>query len=408
VGLSIDGGSVTSTSRIWEFGPYQTMSSVADLPDGCVIDRCHGYASRANNCSRIIALVCQSYVIVDCHFYCTGAQGVENQAVSGWELSGPGLNLNNLFVAGGENVFFGGATQAVAIRGLCVSDVTFRRCYFYKPYTWNQHHPTWDGVNVVAKNNFELKWGVRILVEQCILENFFAPDQNSIMNIKVSVGGNGATIVTTDFIFRDSKVIKCPRFMAFSPGDDRDVAIPTEQQTTRCTVRNVLVVGLNAPYTSAGAPASAYGHVAVPSITKLTLKNITACHHTPTIGGLMLNDVYNCTDTVIENCVFTRGGTGIKFGGTSTEGTSSLNDHNPGYIFRGNVIFGANSLIYPANNNYPPVASMSTHLEDSTNYDYRLKDASSLKGTAYGGGDPGANITQIEAYVEHVIDGDWN
>ncbi len=72
----------------------------------------------------------------------------------------------------GENIMLGDQGSQSAYM-----DFTIKRNHFFKQLSWRRYlaggsvNPTWDGVNCVIKNNFEIKWAHRVLFEGNILEN---------------------------------------------------------------------------------------------------------------------------------------------------------------------------------------------------------------------------------------------
>jgi hypothetical protein len=74
------------------------------------------------------------------------------------------------------------------------------------------------------------------------------------------------------------------------------------------------------------------------------------------------------------------------------------------WAFLGNILAGANSRYYPANNFYPAQAR-EIGFTDSAAGDYRLADHSSYKGAATDGRDAGADIDQVLRATEGVVEG---
>jgi hypothetical protein len=77
---------------------------------------------------------------------------------------------NNFLEASGENILFGGAPSKNN-----PTDIEIRRNHMFRPMIWKEGEPGYTpspkGDPYIVKNNFELKSGIRILVEANLLEN---------------------------------------------------------------------------------------------------------------------------------------------------------------------------------------------------------------------------------------------
>jgi hypothetical protein len=77
---------------------------------------------------------------------------------------------NNFLEASGENILFGGAPSKNN-----PTDIEIRRNHMFRPMTWKEGEPGYtpspNGDPYIVKNNFELKSGIRVLVEANLLEN---------------------------------------------------------------------------------------------------------------------------------------------------------------------------------------------------------------------------------------------
>jgi hypothetical protein len=74
--------------------------------------------------------------------------------------------VDNFLEASGENVLFGGAKSSVR-----PTDVEVRRNHFFKPMFWNPAAPDHKEPTPIVKNLFELKNGLRFLLEGNYFEN---------------------------------------------------------------------------------------------------------------------------------------------------------------------------------------------------------------------------------------------
>ncbi len=146
--VNATGGSQVILDRLWIHGTAADEST-------------HGIT--VNNAHHI-ALV-DSYIN---DFHCTAATGTctDAQTFSGANDSLAGVAgtfkvVDNFQEASGENILFGGGAS-VDVPG----DIEVRRNYMFKPMIWNPSDPTFFGATFIVKNHYEMKNGVRALVEE--------------------------------------------------------------------------------------------------------------------------------------------------------------------------------------------------------------------------------------------------
>jgi hypothetical protein len=131
------------------------------------------------------------------------------------------------------------------------SDLTFKRCHFHKPLTW-QHflptrdpNPSWDGVEWSVKNLFELKFSRRVLVEGCVLENSWQGAQNGeafVLNHGF-VSRDSRAIDSTDSMFRHNTIINVDRFATLNAAN-----APSPGEATRTAFVNNLGLGVRGAF----------------------------------------------------------------------------------------------------------------------------------------------------------------
>lgn len=175
VGLEITAATtVINSYGLINFGDGSTaQNSLSLVPHHLNIDRCyiHGH-SNAQIMKFGVRLDCENAAIIDSYISEFHSIGFDAQAICG--INGPGKFkiINNYLEASGENIMFGGA--APAISGLVPSDIEIRQNYFYKPFFWRVGDPTYAGNHWTVKNLFELKTGIRVLLDGNIMENSWA------------------------------------------------------------------------------------------------------------------------------------------------------------------------------------------------------------------------------------------
>jgi len=107
--------------------------------------------------------------------YCIAGTGkcTDATAVGGGSGDEPIFTLkiyNNFLESAGEQIMFGGSAATIN-----PSDIEIRRNHLFRPMLWKEGEPGYtpsaSGRPFIVKNNFELKNGVRILLEANLLEN---------------------------------------------------------------------------------------------------------------------------------------------------------------------------------------------------------------------------------------------
>lgn len=398
VGIAVDGGSVTSSSRLVEVG-ITTPTSLSQMADKIVFDRCHASTTRTNRCTRPFSLNCREVIFHSCHIWQEGDVGLEGQAINGACFRGPMLIDNCLLVAGAENFMLGGTDPFLV--GTQPEDITIRRSYFYKPLTWCSFHASYAGVYVTSKNLFELKKGIRVLVEDCVMENFFPQAQSYAVNFKSSNQSNtDPTSETRDVVFRFCKLLNV--YMGFNINNiQSDFGYPSVG-TSQIAIHDILLTGVG----RADLGGNTGGSCLVGQINDLDVRNITELRST-NIGNLMsltANAGSQWTNFTFEDNVVHKAGFGIKASGVG-EGTASLNAvyDDATYSVTGNAIIGA-SATYPSGN-IKPVSDAAAGLNTTTG---ALEAGSPLLGTGTGGSDPGADITTLDTRTAGCITGVWS
>ncbi len=172
VGLDITADTaVINSYGLINFGDGSSaQNSLSLVPHHFNIDRCyiHGH-SNAQVMKFGVRLDCENASIIDSYISEFHSIGFDAQAICG--INGPGKFkiINNYLEASGENIMFGGAAPAIA--GLVPSDIEIRQNYFFKPLTWRVGDSAYAGKHWTIKNLFELKTGMRVLLDGNVLEN---------------------------------------------------------------------------------------------------------------------------------------------------------------------------------------------------------------------------------------------
>lgn len=399
-GIAGDAGSVTTTSRVFQLGSnIETVA--ANNASHIVIDRCHVTTVRSNNSTRTIIANCGAAIIRDSYLYNTAAAGVEDQAIASWNGAGPHLIDNNYLVAGGENIMYGGADPASI--GLNPQDIVVRRNYFFKPLTWNRFYPSvWDGVNIVCKNLFELKKGIRVLVEDNVLENYWKDDQAFAVNLKsVNQAGGDTTAECRDVVLRYNKVVNVGAFCTNNPapGAPPGTVVPA----SRLVYHDNVVTGIGA------STLGASGSVFVMATSSSLFRNNTCISDAAGLSsGLTQSSDWTTPtqNTIIHSNIVHRHSLGMKQASV-VEGTSSIiAAHGTADAFPNNTLVGPSGSTYPSSTQRP-AAYADVGFVDFANGDYRLASNSPVKGTGLAGVDPGADVTAVNTKTAGCLTGAW-
>jgi len=152
-----------------------TQNTIASQPHDLIVDRClvRGYDSPPVGARRGVELQCSNCAVVSSYISGMHQVGFDAQAIGGWNSTGPWLIDNNYLEAAGQGILFGGA--GIAIPGAVPSDITVTRNYFFKPRSWQVGNASYAGTHWTVKQIFEMKMGVRVLIEGNVMENIW-PD----------------------------------------------------------------------------------------------------------------------------------------------------------------------------------------------------------------------------------------
>lgn len=224
-------------------GDNSDLTSAANCPGHFYFSRCWvepGTATQVNQ--RGILANCRYLKIEDSWLRAGYGQGVESQVVAGWNGLGGFTFENNHLEGSTENILFGGADPGMT--GTNYEDMVFRRNYFYKPASYK-------GTTTV-KNIFELKTGVRVLVERNVFDGCWTDGQVgfAILMYNTNQDGTNPTGRVQHVTFRQNLVR--------NSGAGVNLPARAPNNTTNDVTRDILIEdcyfqNLNvAPYTGAG------------------------------------------------------------------------------------------------------------------------------------------------------------
>ena len=373
-------------------GPDQ--DTMEEVPHHFVIDRCYIYAYPSQGLKRGIQLNSAHTDILNSYIASFKVVGQDSQAVAGFNGPGPYKIINNFLEGAGENVIFGGADPTIP--NLIPSDIEIRRNHFHKPLSWYANHPSYAGIPWSVKNLFELKNAQRVVIDGNIFENNWGHAQvgYAILFTVRNQDGTAPWSAVRDVQLTRNIIRHSASAIQFLGTD----YIYPSQRTERITISDNVFEDID------GAKWNGAGWFLTISDGVFNLKtDHNTVFHTGNIisvGGTPDNTGFIFTNNIMPHNEY-----GVH-GDARGTGTDSLNAFFPGYVFRRNVIAGANPSLYPADNFYPATLD-DVGFTNRAGGDYRLAAGSPYKGQGTDGRDPGADIAAVATATAGAVSGVW-
>jgi hypothetical protein len=351
------------------------QNSLAQVPHHLALERCYLHGDGDQELVRAVALNSASTEVRDSHISNIKHRGFDSQAVWGWNGPGPFVIENNYLEAAGENFGFGGALPGIA--GLVPSDIEFRRNTLTKPLAWRGRY--------LVKNLFELKSGKRVVIDGNVFENNWGPEQGGFA-IVLTVRSEACQAMQNtieDVTFTNNVVRHVGGGVNVLGRDDFPGC-------TSLRVRNVEVS--NNLFEDVAKAWGGAGHF----LQITDAEDLRVAHNTILHEGNLIHTYGAASNGFQYRDNLSRHGEYGIFGGGQSPGNASLRAYFPGGIVSRNVIVGANTSVYPANNFYP--ASLEeVRFVNRAARDYRLAANSPYKGRGAGGRDPGCDFESLNA-----------
>lgn len=338
-----------------------SANSIISIPNGSrhiILDRSYVHGHSSLNLQRCVILHAEHGAVIDswlseCHY-----KGADSQAIIVWNTNGPIKIVNNHLEGAGENVMIGGATPS---ENTLPADIEIRRNHFYKPQSWRLP----DGTSRwTVKNLFEVKFGVRMLLEDNIFDGNWKDGQDGhAFNIKLSSRGSGdraGDITIRNNIVRNS-------LSGFKFGS----SLP------RIVIENNVIYNIESRLFT------------LLSSRDMRILNNTALHG----SSIIISDGAKHSGFVARGNIWgSEGGYGVKGGGS--EGTSTLNADFSGWVYDNNGHIGRREERYPDGNRFVSNVDAARFTSASTG-DVRLRTDSPFAGL-------GANVAQVLAATNGV------
>lgn len=382
------------------------------VPDHFVVDRCyiHGH-TEATIMKYGLRLDCANAAVIDCHISDFHSMGFDAQAISGINGPGPFKIINNYLEASGENILFGGA--APAIPGLVPSDIEIRQNYLYKPWSWRVGHPTYAGKHWTIKNLFELKTGVRVLLDGNIMENCWAdlPIGQSGYAILLTIrteGGGAPQAEVSDITISNNIIRHTGAGITLSGHDDGGLG----NQSKRIRIFNNLFEDIDGPaYGDLNVDGPNDGtFIKIGDPEDVILEHNTIFQSGPITWAIKVMNGFVFTNNLTNSFISAAGYQGI-YGPGFSQGNNTIAHFFPdltdaGQRFHKNVLIGGNASKYSNYNtisqNYFPSNATGVGFLNFTNgavdyHNYSLTNSSPYHQGASDNTDIGANFSALDS-----------
>jgi hypothetical protein len=308
-------------------------------------------------------------------------EGVETQAVCGWNGPGPFTIENNYLEAAGVNILFGGAFPSVP--GLVPSDIVIKNNYMFKPRSWWRGDAAYAGTAWTVKNLLELKSARRVRIEGNVLEHSWAMAQIGWAVIFNTANDSGTWSRIEDVELRDNLIRGAGNGINLKARDEASGV-----KMARVRVSNNLLIDLGPKW---GGYGTAFQVLRGP-------EDVTFEHNTaePPYAVLVFDGQQGEQGVGLSflNNLVRHGEYGV-FGSGGTIGTAAFEQYSRRWGFAGNVVAGADAQRYPAGNLYPPTFD-AKFFADAARGNYRVNNPR-YKGRATDGKDPGCDFEELEA-----------
>jgi len=319
----------------------------------------------------------------------------EGHAIVAWNAPGPFLIVNNYIEAAGINVLFGGAT---AQRKMNPADLEFRRNHVTKKLEWRGSQ--------LVKNLFELKDMRRAVVEENIFEHNWASAQDGAAIVLTPASlQSGADARVEDVIFRLNILRKTANGITMTGtdyGDPKYPNIPVQNRGVK--IENNLFAEIGGSWSDGNA-----GRFMLLT-SGAGPDNLTVNHNTIiSSGSLLVLDGGLSKNFVFTNNIGFHNEYGIISVGNRPGGigTAALKGYMTQFVFKKNVIVGADAARYPPENFYPANVSDVKFINYNTG-NYRLDNSSVFRGKATDGKDIGCDFAAILEMEKKVLAGNNN
>ncbi len=317
---------------VWLGDGSSAQNQLSKVATDLVLDRTYIHGQVTTDTRRCVSLNSARSQISDSYLSECHAAGFDAQAIQGHNGPGPYKIVNNTLIASTENITFGGGDPSIA--GLNPSDIEIRRNYFYTPISWKGK---W-----LRKNLFELKAGVRILVEGNVLDGSWQDGQTGwAFMLKSENQSGGCTWCTvSDITIRYNYITNSGAGFAIN---GRYGLYPVGALAARFTIQNNVVDNINVgPFVGDGRFNQVLANAQDVDFTNNTFTS------NGRIEQFLLFDLNPSATRVAFNKNATLQGAYGLFANSRGEGTSAFGAVDSGWQFNGNYLIGPARSGYPA------------------------------------------------------------
>ena len=367
------GPNATPANDVIRLGDGSTRQNTLDgLPYELEIDQCYIHGDASVGQKRGVALNSGFTRIANSYFADFKLVGQDNQAIAGWNGTGPYVIENNYLEAAGENVLFGGADPSIP--ALVPSDIVFRNNHVSKPTSWRRER--WQ-----VKNLFELKNAQRVLIEDNLFEHNWQAAQPgpAILFTPRNQDGQAPWTVVREVTFRRNVVRHVAAAFNILGSDSNHPS----QRTTSIAIHHNLITEVDGRVWGGNGVFLLLGDGAV---------DLSVDHNTVMQSGAAVSVYGRPTEQfVFRNNLVRFNGLGIK-GDSRSSGNDTINTYLPGAVVTHNVFAEGGGSQYPPGNLFPSHAVWIAQFRDYFGSDYTLSANSVFRSAGSDGGDIGVDV----------------
>ena len=315
-------------------GGRKEQKTLDSVPHHLVIDRSYIHGFDTQDVQRGVSLNSAETTISNSYISAIHGAGFDTQAIGGWNGPGPFHIINNYLEAAGENIMFGGADPG--IKDLVPGDIEIRRNYVFKPLSWKVGHPSYAGKHWTVKNLLELKNAKNVVIDSNVFENCWTDAQSGIPILFTvrNQEGTAPWSIIQNITFTNNIVRGAEGGLNFLGSDNEKPS----QRSSGAVISNNLFADIRGPFLT----LNGFNNVSLTHNTHLQTGNIMILYGTP-----VQQFVYRDNLTI-------RGSKGYGvFGDATGEGIVALRKFAPDFVFRNNVLIGADASQYPKENQFP-------------------------------------------------------
>jgi hypothetical protein len=392
--------------------PATNVLNQSTVPQDIYFDHCwfKGNPRIGGGSIRGLYWIANRSGVLDCKFtdfkkgnFGASTSPQESQAILIPHSGGFYYVYNSQLESAGECFFVGGTALPGQDPAWNPHDIYLKQCVLNARTTWCKTHADYLGQDYAFKNLTELKRGIRVLYDGCVLHDGFADDQSGLCIVIKSTNqtGNNLNSYCDDVQFHLCHGFNMQRTFGVI-GVASNVA--QAKRNERVHFLENLFERINMP----GLSPSNSGHLHETANNCLDVwweRNTLVTNGGNNLTGACL--VAAMTNINIIDNIMPQGNNGMIGTGTS-QGIPSMNQYWTNYNVTRNVLYaGSASTNYPAGNFFPGTeASVGfVNLGGTAPADYTLTPASPYYTASATGGPLGANMTRVGTRTAGVLTG---